>query len=171
MHSELRWLRRFDPFCSAFGASVHRYRLNPPLSEGELAAFEERHACRLPADYRAFLRTWGNGGAGPYYGVYPLAEAPIYGDLAKPFPLVAAWNEALPFDVDVPAELRDGCLGLSDIGCGYWVFLVVTGPQRGFVWEDYSAAAEGITPTGMTFHEWYHGWLSHRMRRIFPWRR
>ena len=59
----------------SFGAEVHEFRMNPPLSEQDLLAFEAEHGILLPEDYRAFLQCIGNGGAGPFYGILPLASA------------------------------------------------------------------------------------------------
>ncbi len=61
-----------DSGFGVFGAAAHRYELSPTLSEARLRAFEAEHGVRLPADYRAYLASVGNGGAGPYYGVFPL---------------------------------------------------------------------------------------------------
>jgi hypothetical protein len=58
----------------------------------------------LPTDYRYFLTRIGNGGAGPYYGVFPLGYMDGSGDslqpwggfigtLSPPFPLTDAWND------------------------------------------------------------------------------
>lgn len=86
-----------------FGASSHRYRFEPRLSEPELCGWERKHGIELPAEYRAFLTELGNGGAGPFYGVFPLgmwdgAGGPLEswvdaaGDLRAPFPHREAWN-------------------------------------------------------------------------------
>lgn len=99
-------LRRSDAGLSVFGASAHRYHLNPPLTEAELVAFERKHQVTLPQDYRDFLQFCGNGGAGPHYGVFPLGmfdgagsqlEPWTPGDgfagiLSEPFPHSSAWN-------------------------------------------------------------------------------
>jgi hypothetical protein len=83
-----------------FGANGHRFLLDSPLAETDVVAFEQRHNIRLPADYRGFLTSIGNGGAGPFYGVFPLGMMDGLGDelktwseedgfvgvLSKPFP-------------------------------------------------------------------------------------
>ena len=57
-----------DPLRWRFGASEHRHRLSPPIAEEELAAFELDEGASLRVDYRTFLSSVGNGGAGPHYG-------------------------------------------------------------------------------------------------------
>ena len=55
-----------------FGAERHKYRLNPTVSPEEVARFEAKYHVKLPEEYVFFLTQVGNGGAGPYYGLYPL---------------------------------------------------------------------------------------------------
>jgi len=89
-----------------FGSDGHRFRLNPVFSESEAVAFERHHRILLPADYRQFITKLGNGGAGPFYGVFPLGfvdhdfdERPWHendgfvGTLSKPFPHHGEWND------------------------------------------------------------------------------
>jgi hypothetical protein len=85
----------------------------------EVLAFERRHAVRLPSDYRHFLTSIGNGGAGPYYGIFPLGEMDatfgglqpwqerngFMGALSEPFLLETEWNDLTGFPND---ELLDG---------------------------------------------------------------
>jgi hypothetical protein len=80
--------------------------LRPPLEETRIASFELAHQVTLPHDYRQFLALCGNGGAGPYYGLFPLGLMDdigldlqqwregdgIVGSLAAPFPHIEAWN-------------------------------------------------------------------------------
>lgn len=70
---KLTRLRALDHDRQQFGALEHQYRLHPTLSEHELAGFEREHKLTLPPEYRLFLAHAGNGGAGPYYGLVPLA--------------------------------------------------------------------------------------------------
>src|SRR6185503_8101468 len=115
--AKLARLRAADPKYKLFGAETHKYRLGPTVSERELTEFESRHGISLPEDYREFLRTAGNGGAGPFYGVFPLGMFDGAGDelepwregdgivgvLSAPFPLVDEWN--LPAERLEPPEL------------------------------------------------------------------
>jgi hypothetical protein len=88
-----------------FGSDVHRFELNPRLPSKEINEFEHRHHISLPVDYRRFLLEVGNGGAGPYYGLFPLGlmddnwgtKAWSEGDgfvglLKEPFPHHESWN-------------------------------------------------------------------------------
>ena len=66
-----------DKDLEVFGADAHQYHLNPPVSEAEVLAFEEKYGVSLPEDYRAFVQTIGDANAqkldtiaGPYYGLY-----------------------------------------------------------------------------------------------------
>jgi hypothetical protein len=116
----LSLLRTRDASLHLFGASSHRYRLNEVATPTAIAAFEADHQVELPADYRGFLLHCGNGGAGPYYGLFPLGlfdgagnglEPWREGDgfagvLSRPFPHTEPWN--LP---DSRFEVPDDLLG------------------------------------------------------------
>jgi hypothetical protein len=94
---KLARLRALDPDQQQFGALEHEYRLHPTLSEQELGAFEREHRVTLPAEYRMFLAQVANGGAGPYYGLIPLA--PWHPDLVLP-QLVVDYEGDSPVRVD-----------------------------------------------------------------------
>jgi hypothetical protein len=93
-----------DPARRVFGADTHQYRLHPPLSVFTIRAFESKCGTVLPADYRYFITEVGNGGAGPYYGLFPFGEhdagdglcswdeGGLLGDLSAAFPHDSAWN-------------------------------------------------------------------------------
>jgi hypothetical protein len=89
-----------------FGANHHDYVLRPRLPEAELHVWEREHGVTLPVEYRAFLLELGNGGAGPFYGLFPLGSwdgsggglggleslEDEVGDLRAPFPHRESWN-------------------------------------------------------------------------------
>ena len=77
IQEKLAQAKAADKDLEVFGASSHKYHLNPPISEAEVLAFEEKYGVSLPEDYRAFVQTIGNANAqkletmaGPYYGLY-----------------------------------------------------------------------------------------------------
>jgi hypothetical protein len=103
---DLERLRSAKKPPKVFGAEEHGFNLNPPLSESEVSKFERKHCIYLPVAYRRFLIEVGNGGAGPYYGLFKLGEMDdgfgykrwrekdgFVGVLSKPFPLTGAWND------------------------------------------------------------------------------
>src|SRR5690349_7191298 len=91
-----------------FGVSGHHFRLRAALSDLELAEAEAEFGVRLPGEYRDFLRQVGAGGAGPFYGIFPLARTGgswrWHGDgaeltdvarLSEPFPSTGADPQSL----------------------------------------------------------------------------
>ena len=76
IQQKLAQAKAADKDLEVFGASSHKYHLNPPVSEAEVLAFEEKYGVSLPEDYRAFVQTIGDINAqkletmaGPYYGL------------------------------------------------------------------------------------------------------
>lgn len=83
-----------------------RVQLNDPISEPDVASFEQKHGILLPPDYREFITRVGNGGDGPFHGVFPLGfmdknfdmrewqeNDGFVGTLSKPFPFHDQWND------------------------------------------------------------------------------
>lgn len=168
--TRLRELASRDSQLKIFGAaSGHGYRLNAVMKPAELTAFETEYAVQLPSDYRDFLLRIGNGGAGPYYGLYSLqaavSEQPHHKSrafLAAPFPHTAAcnpWSEMDEDDDDLDDRYMCGSIVLAHQGCGYYDRLVITGPQRGKVWADGRGSGQGLKPLDCDFYGWYHNWL------------
>jgi SMI1 / KNR4 family (SUKH-1) len=165
-----------------FGEEAHSYLMNPPLSENEVLEFEAEHGVGLPDDYRQFLMRVGNGGAGPYYGLFKLGEMDqgfdqgpwgnFVGQLSAPFPHVDAWNDL----ADMPEyqgkgdEKRfnplieafderyfdnqqvNGALPICHLGCARRQWLVITGSEAGNVWCDDRADYKGLYPLQMEGH-------------------
>ena len=76
IQEKLAQAKAADKDLQVFGASSHKYHLNPPVTEAEVLTFEEKYGISLPEDYRAFVQTIGDANAqkletmaGPYYGL------------------------------------------------------------------------------------------------------
>jgi hypothetical protein len=202
---KLDCLRRLDSKRQIFGAGSHDYRLNPCLGEAAVKAVEDKYGIHLPGDYRGFLLEIGNGGAGPYYGVFRLGEHDdgegvrpweggfLVGDPAAPFPYQGSWNlpdtfwskapqeqewaseeeadEALEsWDVELAEvywtpSVMNGAIPICHCGCALRQWLVVTGSERGNIWQDDRADLNGVFPLQardghrITFSGWYETWL------------
>ncbi|MDW6058250.1 SMI1/KNR4 family protein [Streptomyces sp. FXJ1.4098] len=69
-------LRKAPRWWAVFGADFpdhgHNFELLPVLTEEQLGAVERRLGTELPEEYRTFLLEVGAGGAGPYYGLFPM---------------------------------------------------------------------------------------------------
>jgi len=186
MAEKLKAAMASDPW--PFGAEQHCFRLEPVLTEPQVADFETRWRIQLPAEYRAFITLVGNGGAGPAYGLFPLAEAVSYhGDnlptdfLASPFPYQKLYN---PYEDPKLSEYWarsekgqiskeeyearkfkevTGTLALCHEGCGYVHLLVISGAGRGQMWLDATVSDGGYVPLDVDFLDWYEKWLDNAL--------
>lgn len=128
---------------------LHGFRLNAVASAGALAAFEERHGVSLPCEYREFLMSVGNGGAGPGCGVFPLGEFGGFGvgDFATPFPHMETWNapdewfDSLP---DPEGHLPDAPTSWRSI-------------DELLEWRRAHPEDEEVAEKRMELEEWYYG--------------
>ncbi|MFD5465720.1 SMI1/KNR4 family protein [Kitasatospora sp. NPDC127059] len=179
VRAQLWELAQADPQNERFGAGRHRYRLDPPVAEAEVARFERAHGFELPLSYRTFITTVGRGGAGPAYGLYRWGGdvwARLQSDLgadwadefAVPFPHAERfqpWPELevcarhAPDDEAFDPCWFTGSMVLAELGCGGFLRLVVTGEASGQVWSDDLAYGEGLNP-GPDFADWYLDWLA-----------
>jgi hypothetical protein len=179
----LQELRAADTRFRVFGSPSHQYALPPVLSEDAIREFEGARGVRLPEDYRLFLRTIANGGAGPYYGLETLETAAVPCKPGEPFPFVPPEASA-PLDeagvwrrlertgtVYVGGEAasrwedddRSGTLEICHQGCAIFSYLAVNGPGRGTIWD---GNCEGLHPTEKTFREWFGGWAERSLRKV-----
>jgi len=111
---KLAALRAKDVEFKVFGAGAHCYKLNPPLAEKEVQRVEQKYRFSVPKDYRWFLTSVGNGGAGPFYGIFPLEmnddghdlasweKVGLIGPLDQAFPHTEAWNLPASFWKEEP---------------------------------------------------------------------
>ena len=201
LRKKLERLSQLRP--GVFGSDAHNFELHPPLSEARVAQFERHAKIALPSDYRWFITTIGDGGAGPFYGVFRLGEMDddfasrrwqegdaVVGSLAAPFLLSDEWNDltgkpedsrseddpdAYEAQLDAFEERYfhpvDGAIPICHRGCALRVWLVVSGPETGNLWDDNRADYEGFAPIAASnaprtsFLTWYHGWMDTSLER------
>ncbi len=133
------------------------YTLAPTVPARQVAEFEERNRIVLPAEYRTFITTICSGIHGDPNDRGRLTEllsSPSFDQdddrLRHPFPLV----EYRPFDDDVAFEqARGGQLYLATDGCTCDWYLIVTGSERGGMWEIEAEGAQPCAPK-LTFLPW-----------------
>ncbi|MEV6073460.1 SMI1/KNR4 family protein [Nocardia sp. NPDC052001] len=160
--------------CRIHGAAVHRYEFAAPADPAALAAFEHRLGVGLPADYRAWITSVSDGGAGPMLGLFPLAQeaedAAI--DYASDFAFTPE-RPCPPADEDSESQwsknidmIHRGATFLADEGCGMYNLLVLRGPAAGQVWwhsYEHAAALPLLHPDTrepLMFLDWYELWLA-----------
>lgn len=148
-------LRRIDTGCQlVFGASGHRYATPDPVDEARLAAFEAANAVSLPAEYRAFLTTFGSGGAGPDYGIYDFGRVESVSVKERFF---LTKSTPWPDNDDDPMWKRPGLLPVSTSGCAIDWSIEVNGPQPGTMWVDAGPGDQLMRCE--SFGTWYADWL------------
>lgn len=134
-------LAKLRPFSHRiFGAGEHRFELNEPLSEQEVQGFEALHGVQLPPVYRQFISSIGNGGAGPFYGIFPLGlmddmfglspwREDFVGAISEPFPHKGEWNDlsSNPDENGVSSEAPDYDKLVEEFEKRYWIGSVMDG--------------------------------------------
>ncbi len=173
---------RVDAQREVFGSDSHDYEFNPPVSSEEIARFEQYYNVTLPAEYKAFITTLGNGGpgnyggAGPFYGIYPLGD---FGYLEHAATYMSApcvidstlteekWEALTAFENQLDnksSEYRDhydrlfsGLMFIGTQGCNFQTMLVLNGPDAGrVVYIDQDLQQPVIKES---FLDWYESWL------------
>lgn len=165
-----------------FGADEHKYELYAPVSVEEVIRFEEQHRITLPEGYKSFMTTIGNdgpghyGGAGPYYGIYPLGDfgymEPSAKYMSQPcvidstltnekWKALTAFEEKLEHD-DVEYDrqydlLFSGLMFIGTQGCNFQTMLILNGADAGRVVYIDQDLQQPIMKE--MFLDWYENWL------------
>ena len=153
-----------DADLKQFGAQNHKYQWNPPASLKEIEEFEQETGISLPDDYRNFLLQAGNGGAGPFYGLFSLEQ--VKGWLSwqvkpgeTPYLAPGTDPDSLKDLGDRDHDWRRGCIPIESQGDTYFTYLLVTGPDRGrVVYIEYECSWI-FFPREPDFLSWYIRWL------------
>jgi hypothetical protein len=164
LRSFLMQMQHEDPDLRVFGASGHRYQLNPPLSETGIRSFETHYGITLPDEYRHFLSVIGNGGAGPHYGILPLEVTSEFCDPSRPFPFRGKTRPRRQAVERWATHHKPGVLAIAERGCMLYSYLVVHGPNYGTVWNGLDA----LHLAASSFTTWYTNWVAHMKTDALP---
>ena len=188
---KLKILKELDTNYKVFGAESHQYNFNSVLTENEFTLFEETHKIKLPEDYRQFLKTIGNGGCGPSFGLFKL-ETGIYDipfnkkqseiiNLNKEFKFTNFWNleENPKEDYDKWLDEYDdikwanGMIRINHLGSGMYSNLIISGKEKGNIWIDSRTNEGGIYPSNYynkaiknDFLSWYLHWIENSIKEL-----
>ncbi|AJS59766.1 SMI1/KNR4 family protein [Paenibacillus sp. IHBB 10380] len=178
--NKLEKAMRKDTAFMVFGASSHKYRVYEKLTAKELADWQAKNQVTLPEPYTQFLTKVGNGGAGPYCGIYSIEKATSYTDrnalttkcVLHPRMTKKEWNhltEPLINDEDISDleydAARDivvgGMLCIGTQGCEYDMYLVLEGKHRGKIvyTSDFYPDHPFFFVYEDNFLDWYERWL------------
>ena len=161
-----------------FGSEKHDYQLKPVISLSEVQAYEQKHNIKLPSEYVFFITQVGNGGAGPFYGIYGIHIAKDYLYYTKSgTPFLSSkltkdvWAEKLaPMDDDncpdeifdqIEEEILQGTTSIGTQGCSYETLAIAEGAEENrifYINNDWDT--EGMPfDTKTTFLEWYENFF------------
>lgn len=175
---------RADAGRKVFGAEKHQYRINPVLSMTEIRRAEEERHVKFPEEYVFYLSKVGNGGAGPYYGLYPLERVlakdrnPYLGQIfertvttqltkeqwQEHIQKLDELGESLETDVEYEEYQSKLCSNMMPIGtqgCTYDNMLMLSGEDAGqIMYIDWNMEEDSLPfDTGMSFLEWLEGFF------------
>lgn len=176
---------RVDAGRQVFGATKHQYRLGPVLTLEEVRRAEAERHMKFPEEYVFYLTQVGNGGAGPYYGLYSLETVmqansnPCLGQsfeqTVTPTITGEQWREhmrrleMLEESAETKTDyktywerLYSGMVSVGTQGCTYDHMLMLTGKYAGrIVYMDWNELPDNPPfDTGMTFLEWMEGFFA-----------
>jgi hypothetical protein len=130
-----------DQNYQVFGSDHHQYQVNKPIRKKEIDKFQQANNIKLPEEFYLFLTEVGNGGAGPYYGIYKLPTDRSLFHLSQPCKLKPnmtdeEWETLIDENggnADVEETIFTGMLSIGTQGCSYETMLVLNGSYRGQV--------------------------------------
>ncbi len=150
-------------------------RLGAKLTGDEVAQFEQLHGFELPHCYRAFLTQVGNGGTGPFYGLYRvgygldlpanLFDEPPADWFRIPSPLRPGKNQLGGPSSSIEDRERfavtrlAGLLGVGSQGSTAESAIVVCGPMAGRVVYVDAELSDPYMTRDVDFLGWYERWL------------
>lgn len=161
LRQQLEQARAADPEFRQVGAWQHRYCWNPPASLEQVEALEQKIGVSLPEGYRDFVLQVGNGGAGPFCGLFSLDKVGEWLNWAvepKKLPILDPKRGAKEREPGEKKRLPSGIPIGSDEDT-YFLYLLVAGPHRGRVFYGDYDGGRFFYPREQDFLTWYRRWL------------
>ncbi|MGG4607085.1 SMI1/KNR4 family protein [Providencia sp. Me31A] len=174
---KLPLVQQVDGDLETFGASSHKYQLNPPIALSEIEKWQARTGAKLPSDFVSFLTEIGNGGAGPYYGIERFEDSESRFEKTAALPSILSpnmsqeeWQKLTFLDDDCSDEefderenyIHQGIFYLGTCGCEYDLLLVITGEYVGrIIYTNHWCSSDQpfFFSYELSFLEWYERWL------------
>ena len=178
--SKLVQLKQKDKDFSVSGSKNHKYNVNEKISRKKLMEWERANQVRLPEHFALFLTEVGNGGAGPYYGIYELDEAVSFSALEAltskcvlypnmpneewnllTVPLVRVKDYSYDETDAAYEKVMGGMLCIGTQGCEYNMYIVIEGEHKGKVvyTADFYKDSPFFFVYESNFLDWYERWL------------
>ena len=163
-----------------FGSTKHKYHTKKKIGRDQLRQWMDTNQIRLPESFMRFLTEIGNGGAGPYYGIYDIEKALsntekkalvldciLYPGMPKTEwkaivdPIINYNNISDDQYDSIINKIMGGMLCIGTQGCDYDMYIVLEGKYQGRVvytadiYEDYPF----VFTYEDNFLDWYERWL------------
>lgn len=146
--------------------------LNSPITLKDIMFYEKKYKIEFPEEYREFLINIGNGGDGPpFYKINDLVTSIELSQsfakennkfLLEEFPLnnYLVWEDVELAEEDMCKleRIHSGNLIIGEDGCGIYWMLIITGAERGQMWQLTEVGAQPCAPK-LSFLDWYEYWL------------
>ena len=78
IEDKIKLIKQYDNLYTVFDSSFHKYQFREKKNTLDLLRFETSNNILLPEQLRSFLKYFGDGGAGPDWGMYSLDQFNIY---------------------------------------------------------------------------------------------
>jgi len=145
-------LKKVNPnkYTKIFGASKHKFQLNPVATTKQVIEFENKYNFSFPDEYRRFILEVGDGGAGPYYGIkkrFTHIGSTLRHEEAKLYTKPCIYTEISKNSENWKCDLlgrdfqriedsdeflyENGLMSIFEVGCGEEGVIVMNGDYRG----------------------------------------
>ena len=162
-------MEKLDPQkCLVYGASSHKYAMNPVVNDKPILEFERKNNIELPISYRSYLQHFGDSGAAEFNGTLSFLNDVSHRDMSSPSPMPIfegthdCGTETDDFKIDL-LQCEDGRVEIARGFNPSTPYLVLNGDASGQVyWWNYGDMCGALGD----FARWYHNWANRVVNRL-----